>query len=798
MPSDGILHPQEITYLGHKMLACLHCDEPALTPVYPLEDLKRQFPFCCQGCLTVFEVLKSKDLGAYYDIKKSSATIKRRSPVLIKERSYGFLDDENFIQEYTYPAGPGQRTIEFYLEGIHCLACLWLIEKLGDIIPGVISSKLDVEKAVATVVINEQGRFSLVASELDRLGYRPHALKRNEDSKALHRKEERAYLSRIGIAGAAAGNIMIYAVSLYGGAADEMGELFNLLTVILAIPVFTYSAWPFYESAWNSIKNKTVSIDIPISMALILGVGMGVWDLIYTHKENYFDSLTALVFLLLLSRYFLRKIQEKGLNAQDLHYFYSTESVQRLNSATNKFDTIHARFIRVGDVLKIGREDFIPADGVVTSGEGLINNSLLTGESMPDRVKVGHPVFSGTQNLTSEFEMKVEKIDDQTRLGTILKNVENGWALRSRTVDVTAVVAKYFTIAVCLLAVILFVVGLEDGASVALTRAITLLIVTCPCALALSVPLTFNRTLSLAAEKGLIIKSDEVIEKAAKIKSIFLDKTGTITLGQLQVENLSISSTPSTRIEEIIFALEKYSHHPVGKALVRSIDKSQLSKEEAQDWMEIPGRGVQGKLNNHFYEIRDNQIFEDGNSMASFEIRDGLRPDSMTSISELKKKNLVPVILSGDKSTVAIDMGEQVGLKALGALSPEQKVEIVRSTPDSIMVGDGANDALALEAASVGVAVSGAMDIALRAADVYMTVPGLAGVNKLVTMSKETMKVIHRNLIISLLYNSVSVVLVFTGKISPLTAAIVMPVSSLTVFLSGLAGTKTLRDLWKS
>ena len=774
------------------MFQCVHCDEQALIPLYQSGDREHKLPFCCSGCLTVYEVLKEKSLTSYYDIKSNSGIFKRRSPVEHSKSTFTYLDDERFQSEHCYSTADGLRVMEFYLEGIHCLACLWLIEKLPEFTPGIMSSKLDLEKSVVSIAVSPDGKFSHAARELDRLGYRPHALNRNDDAKKLHEKEERTYLKRLGVAGAAAGNIMIYSVSLYGGATESMAKIFNILTVVLAVPVFTYSAWPFYQSAWTSLKNRTLSIDIPIAMSLLMGFVMGVWGLVHRFEENYFDSLTALVFLLLLSRYFLRKIQDKGLSAGDLQYFYQNESV--LRQTASGFEEVSTQFLKAGDVVQVRREEFVPADGVILEGDSLINNSLLTGESVPDHVKAGHPVFSGTQNMGPDLLIRIEKVSKETRLGKILRNVEQGWALRSRTVDLTSVVAKYFTLTVILLAITLFVILLpEKGMAMALTRALTLLIVTCPCALAISVPLTFHRSLSQAAHNGIIVKSDEVFEKLAKAEKVFLDKTGTITLGQLQVTEFS----SDRKLADIICSLEKYSRHPVARALTDFALKNGGVSVDVKDFREIPGKGVEGTIGNKFYLITGEEIREDGKVIASFRVRDGIRKDSKEIIGRLKEQGLGVSILSGDRPHVVEALAREAGIEnAFASVSPEKKVELVKGK-GTVMVGDGANDAMALEGADVGIAVSGAMDISLRASDVYLTTPGLAGVEKLLVLSRETMKVVKRNLILSIVYNSFSVIFVFTGVISPLVAAIVMPVSSLTVLVSTLVGTKKMRSLWK-
>jgi Cu2+-exporting ATPase/Cu+-exporting ATPase len=782
------------------MATCVHCDEIVLKAFYNDNDLSHEKPFCCQGCLTVFNVLHEKGLDSYYEIKNNSALLKRRSPVEFKNSEFKYLDDGDFLSQYSFVRNDSLKVMEFYLEGIHCLACLWLIEKLPEFLKGVISSKLDLERSVVTVALGEEGKFSEVARELNHLGYRPHPLRNNQEAEALKNQTERLNLIRIGVAGAAAGNIMLYAVSLYGGANGEFSYLFNNLTVAFGLPVLTFSAFPFYQTAWNAIKNKTLSIDIPISMALVFGAVMGIYNLIVGVPENYFDSLSTLVFLLLLSRYFLQKIQERGLSAQDLHYFYQTDVV--LKKEGDSFKEIHPRFIKVNDILKIKVQDFIPADGEVIEGESLINNSLLTGESLPIKIKKGDVVFSGTQNLNQEILIQAKKIQEDTRLGKILKNVEHGWSNKSKMIDLMSLTSKYFTLGVILLALILFISLLQyESFKVALEHTMTLLIVTCPCALALAVPLTFTRTLSKASEKGIIIKNDEVIEKLNKVKNIFLDKTGTLTYGKLKVEKFQVLKLSIIPIESVIQSLETYSKHPVAKALIEYVAFQNPKNYEVKDFKEILGVGVSGLIQENFYEIKRDGIFENGFLLATFDLRDIVRPEARSFIESLRSQGYTIKMLSGDKKEVVESIANEVGLRpheALSELTPEEKQKMVQSTPQSMMIGDGANDAIALSYADVGVAVYGSMDLSLRAAEVYLTIADLKMIQTLLDASKETLKIVKRNLVLSILYNGVSVIFVFMGLINPLVAAIIMPVSSLTVLFSTLIGTKKMRLTWKS
>ncbi len=291
-----------------------------------------------------------------------------------------------------------------------------------------------------------------------------------------------------------------------------------------------------------------------------------------------------------------------------------------------------------------------------------------------------------------------------------------------------------------------------------------------------------------------------MIEKLSRAQKIFIDKTGTITQNQLQVMQLDIINQTALPVFDIIHNLERTSLHPVAICLKEFVKSSLPREYDVSDLKEMPGVGVSGHINGHFYEIKNYEIYEDHALVAKFKIQDALRPDAQASLNALRYEGLKLQILSGDKAEHVKEIALKLGLSKdeyQAELSPEKKSQVIKSTPNSIMVGDGANDAIALASAGTGIAVFGAMDISLRAADVYMNYPGLSSVAELMVISKETMKVIYRNLVLSISYNCVSVFLAYTGHISPLAAAIIMPLSSLTVLISTLAGTKTLRKLWK-
>jgi len=787
------------------MQKCFHCDEPiALVSYNEVTDPAHQRPFCCQGCLTVYEVLQTKGLEDYYQIKQQAGIYKRRSPVEIQQAKYQYMDDEEFLLEFSYRNFDGLVSMEFYLEGIHCLACLWLIEKLPLLVPNVIHAKLDIEKSVVTVCLSSQGKFSLVAQELNQLGYKPHALKKNQDTFNYKNKEERQFLLRTGIAAAGASNIMIYSVSIYAGAGEMYGQIFNALTIFFAIPVLSYSAFPFYKNAWQSFKNKALSIDVPIAISLLVGSAFGVYNLLVGVHENYFDSLTTLVFLLLLSRYFLKKIQDKALSSKDLHFFYQEESVQRgIGGSFKSFEEIHPKFISVGDIVKVNAGHFFPADGTIVGGQSYANMALLTGESLPVAMRTGDMVFAGTQNISDEIIFKVDKVKNGTKLGQILKGVEVGWSKRAAIVNLTDKISKYFVTAVFVLSVGVFIQHAWSGdIKTAIELSLTLLIVTCPCALALAVPLTFIKALNTAADHGVIIKNESVIQKLTEVQNVLIDKTGTITFGKMSIKNFRLiaANMSHVSVHDIILTLESASQHPAGRALTNYSMCHGAKIQPCSQWKEVLGSGVQGNIHGHLYKINREGLWQEGELIATYDLVDVVRDDSKLAIQKLRSLGLGIKMISGDQAEIVHSVANDVGInpdETKSAMSPEEKSQVVKDTRKPMVIGDGANDAIAFSNAHVGVAVLGAMDMALMVADIYLIVPGLSHIEKVITLGRETLKVIYRNLVLSLIYNLISVVLVFQGLISPLMAAVIMPVSSLTVLLSTIYGTRKMRKIWK-
>jgi Cu2+-exporting ATPase/Cu+-exporting ATPase len=705
--------------------------------------------------------------------------------------------------------------MEFFLEGVHCVACLWLIEKLPEFCEGVQRASLDLGRSVARITLDGAGSFSMVAATLNRIGYKPHPIRKDEEAEQLQKKENRTQLIRLGVAAACTGNIMLMAFSLYGGATGPIGNLFRWISLLLFLPVLCYSAVPFYQSALTALKTKSLSIDVPIVLAILVGFFASVFYLIRGGEPLYFDSLSALVFLLLASRFVLKRIQQGVLSSSHLLHFLAPSLALRIDPLTGEKREMRAESLKKGDWIEVSGGEVIPADGIVRKGASSVNSALLTGESLPQKVNAGDAVFSGTVNEDVVIQIEVSTSGADTRLGKILKEIEMGNQKKAPVATQADQLSRWFVAAVLFLGVGVFLAHLPHSANEGFTRALALIIVTCPCALALATPLAMSVSLHKAARRGLLIKGAETLERLSQVDTVILDKTGTLTEGRFEVLRWIELVHDSSRVKEAVLALESRSKHPLARALVRHLQRpSTRNSLEVKEFKENLGRGVSGSVDGHFYEIAALKepcpggenfrkrletrvgVWRDGHLVAQGILGDRLRRDSKKALQKLKTLKLTPFLLSGDRETAVEKVGDLLQIpydQAFGNACPEMKRDFIHRFPRALMVGDGANDAVALSSAFVGVAVHGSMEVSLRAADVYLSESGVMPVVELIEVARETMRVIRRNFTFSLFYNTAGCLAAILGWVNPLFAAVLMPASSLTVFGSSLLGTRKLR-----
>ncbi len=765
---------------------CRHCGLP----------IQGTGAFCCRGCENVHLILNTRGLGEYYDLKEGAYCFQPPQAITWKHERFDHLDGPEVRPRYVSESGE----VRFYVEGIHCVACLWLLERLPRMMPGLKACRLDLSQSLLTLTLEPGTALAPVAGLIQDLGYRPHAVPSDQDAEDLQRKERRRALLRMGVAAACTGNLMLMAVPLYGGATGAFAELFRWLSLGLYLPIAFWAASPFYRSALGALRTRRINIDVPIALALILGALVSTFNLITGSVHIYFDSLGALVFLLLASRHYLREVQARASRtSQLLQTFFAPVAHRRVEGVLMDVPPDH---LALGDWVAVRTGERLPADGLLREGAGQINAAWLTGESVPQEVRPGDAVFAGSVNEGGEVVMEVTAPLGESRLGRILLQLEK--ETRSPIIGMTDALSRGFLFTVLAVAAAVFLAFVHTHPAEGLNRALSLLIVTCPCALALATPLTFSHALARAYRRGDVLKQGEALERLAQVQTVFFDKTGTLTRGELSVVGWEDLSGQAEENRALVKALEADSLHPIARALRHHLEAAAGLPVEGVT--ETPGRGVEGHwrgLTVRMEAVPDPEgsatcigLRVGGELRARVRLADALRPEARETVQALRAMGLRVAILSGDAPPVVSRLAEVLGLPpeaACAALSPEAKLAMVEATPKALMVGDGANDALALQKAHVGVAMHGGMDLSLKVADAYLSRPDLRAVADLVVLGRETRRVLIRNFALSIAFNLVGGGASILGWINPLAAAVIMPLSSITVLLSSTLATAEIR-----
>lgn len=761
--------------------------------------------YCCAGCETAARIITLSGLGGFYALPE-----RRASRVAPSGRSYAEFDHEAFHAAHVKALGDGLREVQFYLEGVHCASCVWLVERVPMIVPGAVRAELDVTRAVARLAWNPQAvSLSTLARALDQLGYPPHAFRGHRADEA-RKAEERAMLTRIGVAAAIAGNVMTIALALYSGVFSgmerEFERYFRWLSWILVTPALFWPGRTFFTSAWQALKNKRLHMDVPIALALALGYVQGAINTLRDGGPIYFDAVGTLIFLLLVGRYLQHRAQRSAADSAALLGALSPATARIVDGDAVK--EVPSEAVLPGMTLDLRPGDTLAADGTVTRGSSSLDLALLTGESRPVRVGEGEKVFAGTVNLSAPLRVYVEEAGITSRLGRLLRDVEEGSRERPPVVLLADRIAGYFIAVVLVLAAVTAGIWWDTSAYFAIDSAIALLVVTCPCALAIATPLAFTVAVGRAAGRGILVKGAHALETLTGRGTIFLDKTGTLTEGRMVLE----AYDGPDALRGAILALERHSRHPVAAAFAEAW--ADVEVPDVEDYEETLGGGVRGRVQGRElmvgrpewvlaqitgaadvhspFDPRLTPVFiaVDGELVARAGFGDPLRATAPAMVQELQRHGWRVRLLSGDAPSVVQSVAAALGIPAEdaeGGASPERKREAItaaRAQGTVVMVGDGVNDAAAIAAATVGIAVRGGAEASMAAADVYLAKQGVGSLAELFTGARRTTSVIKRNMAVALGYNAISVAMAMMGILDPLFAAVLMPLGSVTVILA--------------
>ncbi len=791
-------------------IACSHCDNPVPAALVRADQTEQ---FCCHGCETVYFAIRAQGLDGYYSLRKDATQSSQRPHTT--DRTYREFDDVLFQSRYCRTLPDGTIRTELFLEGVHCGACVWLVERAAGTFGSGTRARLDIGRSAAEVIFDPKTTsLSEVARRLDTLGYASHPY-RGSDARDLRVQEERALMGRIGVAGAVAGNVMVMAITLYSGYFTDMDaeteQLFRWVSFALTIPAFFWSAQAFFLGAWRALKARMLHMDLPIAVGLSAGFIGGTVNVVRGTGEIYFDSVATLIFLLLVGRWLQLRQRRMAGDAAELLYALAPSSARLVEN--DQIQEVPVERLAAGDIVEVRAGDTIPTDGVVVAGRSAVDASVLTGESRPLDVAEGDHVDAGTLNLSALLRIRTEATGEDSRVGRLMLAVAEAARRRAPIVAMTDHVIGYFVAVVLVLAAVTAGLWLWLDPKLALDHAVALLIVTCPCALGLATPLAVTAAVGKAAQRGILIKGGDALERLAKPGLVLFDKTGTLTEGKLAL----MQWLGDASVQSCVAVLEQQSAHPLARAVVQHFGPQ--PDRLVADVLQTVGGGLEATVDGHAIVV-GSPVFvaqrvgslpqpahawiaqltqqawtpvlvaQDGAVVAAMGFGDPIRPEAAACLRALEALGMQVGILSGDHPDVVAAVARQLGIPVShvqGGATPEQKLARVQAElPNGpvLMVGDGVNDAAALAAATVGISVHGGAEASLAAADVFLTRAGLDSIVTLISGARRTVNTIRRNILFSLLYNLLGAGLAMAGLLSPLLAAILMPLSSLTVVSS--------------
>lgn len=751
--------------------------------------------FCCHGCKSVYTLLWANGMESFYRRKDEKG-----SPVDLAN-NFEFLDNEE-IKSHVMDFSDGRvGVVRLFLPAIHCSACLWLLERLHRLHDGVISVRVEFAKRTAHIRFRED-IISLreLAELLQNVGYPPHIRLSDADEGKENTKDKRL-IYQFGIAAFAFGNIMLMALPeyLYPGdhSLSEYTSFFRWLSFALALPVLFYSASDYFSNAWRGVRMHRINVDQPIAIGITALFLQSSWEIFSGAGSGYLDSLAGLIFFLLLGRIFQRKTYESLSFERDYKSYFPLGITVIQNDGTHKIEPVQN--LEKGQHIYVRNEEIIPVDGIIRSGNPMIDNSFVTGESTPERKAVGDNVFAGGMQCGGAIEVEVVRPMDQSYL-TQLWNDQNFEGNKAdRFHSLTDRISKYFVAAILVLA--LFGFGYwwnVESLSSAIHVFTAILIVACPCALALAAPFANGHALRLMGRNGLYLKRAEVVESLAEIDKLVWDKTGTLTQVSKGQVNW-IGETLSEDDKSIIAGILRSSKHPLSLRINAWLNVRPL---EVSSFKEITGKGLQAHVDGVHWKLGSKSWLEvdhddsfnnttvhvqrDNVHLGYFQIEHAFRSETGAVVETLGER-YSQTVLTGD------DQGERSALEQLFGSSvqlrfrqkPTDKLEAVAAMQKFghrvAMIGDGLNDAGALNQAEVGISIAEDINNFTPASDAILSANSFSKLPELFGLARYTRRIVYWSFALSFAYNIVGLSFAMSGLLSPLLSAILMPVSSITV-----------------
>ena len=751
--------------------------------------------FCCTGCQTVYEILLDNDLCDYYEIDQPKITIKTTE----FGNKYAFLDNEEIEAKLYLFADENYRIIKLFVPVIHCASCIWLIENLNKLLPGVSSSTVNFIKKEVSINFNRKNvSLRKVVELLASLGYPPEInLQGFKEEKS--KIKSRSLLIKLGVAGFSFGNIMLMSFPEYFSFQFEdegnYMRVFSYLNLSLALPVIFYSATDYFVSAVKGLRHKIVNIDVPISLGIVVLFLRSAFEIISDTGAGYFDSMTGLVFFLLIGKWFQNKTYD-ALSFERDYKSYFPLAVTLLEKEKER--SVLANQLKKGDEIRLRNAELIPADSILISEKTQVDYSFVTGESKLAEKLKGDFLYAGGRQIGESVRMVVQEKVSQSYLTDLWNQSAFTKDQKGNYSSIIDKVSQYFTLVIISIAIISATYWLFQDSSLAIETFTAVLIIACPCALALSLPFTSGNAIRILGKLGFYLKNAESLEHLLKVDTVVFDKTGTITTNSGGTAIFIGESRLSQKELKLVKSLCASSTHPISSGIATSIQSEIL---KIKNYKEISGIGIYGEIEEQIVKIGSASFCDSSDKVAGthafvsingiikgfFSIKKETRAGLEKVLAELNTQNFELHLLSGDNSkeqeeiTKLFTNTKQVFFDQ----SPQDKLDYINvlktDNKKVLMMGDGLNDAGALQAADAGIAISEDVYAFSPACDGILEASQFSILDKIILFSQKSLTIVKWSFALSFLYNLVGMYFAVQGKLSPVVAAILMPLSSISI-----------------